>query len=153
MPIVKFLRESYLTWQIPIKKLIKSRECYWSGGIKGININSWNLTVSRKIVLTIFSNTCISDEHNFIFINILRPKQNCCHFVDNILKFIFLKRNCCSLIQISLEFVFKDSIKQYASIGSDNGLKPVWHQAIIWTNDGLIYWCIYVSLSLNELMT
>ena len=26
-----------------------------------------------------------------------------------------------------------------------------WWQAIIWTNDGLIYWCIYASLSLNEL--
>ena len=24
-------------------------------------------------------------------------------------------------------------------------------QAIIWTNDGLFYWHIYVSLSLNEL--
>ena len=49
MPIVKFLRESYLTWQIPIKKLIKSKE--WSGGIKSININSWSLAVSRKILI------------------------------------------------------------------------------------------------------
>ena len=24
-------------------------------------------------------------------------------------------------------------------------------QAIIWTNDGLVYWCKYVSLDLNEL--
>ena len=27
-----------------------------------------------------------------------------------------------------------------------------WQQTIIWTNDGLIYWCIYASLSLNELV-
>ena len=29
---------------------------------------------------------------------------------------------------------------------------PTRQQAIIWTNDGIVYWCIYVSLSLNELM-
>ena len=28
---------------------------------------------------------------------------------------------------------------------------PVRQQAIIWTNDGLAYWCIYASLRLNEL--
>ena len=37
------------------------------------------------------------------------------------------------------------------NIGSDNGLAPNMWQAIIWTNDGLIYWGIYASLSLNEL--
>ena len=30
-------------------------------------------------------------------------------------------------------------------------IAPVHHQAIIWTNDGLVYWCIYVSLSLDVL--
>ena len=40
---------------------------------------------------------------------------------------------------------------QYGSIGSDNGLAPNRQQAIIWTNDCLGYWCIYASLSLNEL--
>ena len=40
---------------------------------------------------------------------------------------------------------------QYISIGLDNGLAPNRRQAIIWTNDGLIYWCIYASLGLNEL--
>ena len=40
---------------------------------------------------------------------------------------------------------------QYANIGSDNGLSPSRWQAIIWTNDSLVYWCIYVSLSFNEL--
>ena len=26
-----------------------------------------------------------------------------------------------------------------------------WRQAIIWTNDGIVYWRMYVSLGLNEL--
>ena len=33
----------------------------------------------------------------------------------------------------------------------DNGLAPTRRQAIIWTNDGLEYRCIYASLGLNEL--
>ena len=36
-------------------------------------------------------------------------------------------------------------------IGSDYGLAPPRCQAIIWTNDGLVYWRIYASLSLDEL--
>ena len=39
---------------------------------------------------------------------------------------------------------------QLTSIGSDNGLASTRHRAIIWTKDDLDYWCIYVSLSLNE---
>ena len=42
--------------------------------------------------------------------------------------------NCCILIQISLKFVPNGL---YASIGSENGLVPNRHQAIIWTSDGL----------------
>ena len=37
-----------------------------------------------------------------------------------------------------------------ASIGLDDGWVPNRWQAIIWTNDSLIYWCIYESLSLND---
>ena len=51
------------------------------------------------------------------------------------------------------EICSQGSNKQYGSIGSDNGLVLNWRQAIIWTNDGLVYWCIHASLSLNELMT
>ena len=43
-----------------------------------------------------------------------------------------LNENCCILIQISPK-------KQYRSIESDNGLAPDRQQAIIWTNDGLVY--------------
>ena len=41
---------------------------------------------------------------------------------------------------------------QYGSIDSDNGLAPNRRQGIIWSNVGMFYWCIYVSLGLNELM-
>ena len=34
-----------------------------------------------------------------------------------------------------------------------NGLMPTRRQAIMWTNDGLGWWCIYASLGLNELRT
>ena len=37
-----------------------------------------------------------------------------------------------------------------SSIGSDNGLALVRRQVFIWTNDGLLCWRIYASLSLNE---
>ena len=40
---------------------------------------------------------------------------------------------------------------QYGSIGSDNGLASKRRQAIIWTNVGMLYWCIYASLGLSEL--
>ena len=40
---------------------------------------------------------------------------------------------------------------QNASIGSDNGLVPHRQEAINWTNDGLVYWCVYALLCLDEL--
>ena len=39
---------------------------------------------------------------------------------------------------------------QCSRIGSDNGSIHIRQQAIIWPNDGLLYWYIYVSLGLNE---
>ena len=47
------------------------------------------------------------------------------------------------------EICYQRCSQQWSNIGSDNGLAPNRRQAIIWTNDGLIYWNIYVSL--NEL--
>ena len=48
---------------------------------------------------------------------------------------------------------------QYVITGLDNGLAPNKRQASqtiiwinIWINDGLVYWCIFASLSLNELI-
>ena len=39
----------------------------------------------------------------------------------------------------------------FSSIGSNNGLTLTRRQAIIWTNDGWVYWRTYASLGLNEL--
>ena len=41
---------------------------------------------------------------------------------------------------------------QYSRIGSENGLSPSWRQAIIWTNDCIVYRRIYAALGLNELV-
>ena len=38
----------------------------------------------------------------------------------------------------------------YIIIGADKGLGPNRRQVIIWTNDGLAYWRMYVSLGINE---
>ena len=67
--------------------------------------------------------------------NTLRPRQNGHHFADNIFKHIFLSENAWIWIKISLKFVPRGQIKQYSSIGSDNGLVSTKRQAIIWTND------------------
>ena len=40
---------------------------------------------------------------------------------------------------------------QYVIIISNNGLASNRWQATVWTNDGLVHWCIYASLSLNAL--
>ena len=89
-------------------------------------------------------------------------------FGDDIFKFIFLNENCCIFIEISLKCVPQGSIKNkpelvkinytmvkinHTIIGSDNGLSLNRRQAIIWTNDGKVYWRIYASHGLSELMS
>ena len=55
------------------------------------------------------------------------------------------------LIQISLKFVPKIPHNNVASISSDNGLVLNRKQAIIWTNNGLVYQGTYMSVGINEL--
>ena len=66
--------------------------------------------------------------------------QNGCHFADDIFKCIVLNENfwiLSSIIEIcSLGFNW------HVIIGSDNSLLLNRGQAIIWTNDGLVYWRI-----------
>ena len=45
-----------------------------------------------------------------LFLNTFRPRQNCCHFPDDIFKCIFLNENVWILIKISLKFVPKGPI-------------------------------------------
>ena len=42
--------------------------------------------------------------------------------------------------------------QECSNIGSENGLAPRRRQAIIWINGGLVYWRMYASVGLNELM-
>ena len=39
----------------------------------------------------------------------------------------------------------------YANTSLDNGLAPTRHHAIMWINDGTVYWHLFLSLHLNEL--
>ena len=77
-------------------------------------------------------------------IKLLKPKQNGRNFADNICK--------CILFEIGLiwlKFVPKGTINNNAALFKC-GLVPNKHQAIIWTNVGLIYWHIYASFGLNN---
>ena len=61
---------------------------------------------------------------------------------------IFLNENFWISNNISLTYVPYGPID---NIGTDSRLSPKRWQAIIWTNDGIVYWRIYASLGLNEL--
>ena len=78
-------------------------------------------------------------------------KQNDQHFADDIFRYILFNETVWILIQIWLKFVPNGLVKKYI-IASDNGLSSNRQQAIIWTNDGLIYCCIYASLGRYELV-
>ena len=49
-------------------------------------------------------------------------------------------------------FFFQDSNRQWASIGSGNGLAPNRRQAITWTNADQVHWRIYAAVGGYELM-
>ena len=57
----------------------------------------------------------------------------------------FLERKCLNFHWYFTEVYSQGSNWQYTSIGSDNGLVPTRQQAIIWTNDDLVYWGICVT--------
>ena len=58
------------------------------------------------------------------------PRQNGCHFADDIFKRIFVNENIWILIKISLKFVPNGPINNIPA------LVPSRQQAIIWANDG-----------------
>ena len=83
-------------------------------------------------------------------LNTLRPTQNCRHFADDIFKYIFLNENVWISLKISLIFVLrlKLPILQHrfrSWLGTDQATSHYLNQ--FW----LVYWCMYVSFSLNEL--
>ena len=85
------------------------------------------------------------------YIDTLRPRQNGRHFADDIFKCIFLNENFWLSNDISLNLcLFRVCLINNVIIGSDNGLAPTRRQAIIRTNNGLVYWRIYPSFGFNE---
>ena len=105
-----------------------------------LNENSWtSIQISLKFVP---SNRPVNSSP---------PGQNCCHFANDIFRYIFVNEKFNILIKISLKFVPQSPInREYPSIGSCNGLAPIRRQAIVWTNDDLVYWRIHASLVLDE---
>ena len=85
-----------------------------------------------------------------IFILRSPPEWNGWHFVDDILKCIFLDRNICALIQISVSFIPWGPIDSKSSLhGSDYGLPLIRWEAIIlikWTNVDQVYWYLYAGV-------
>ena len=69
------------------------------------------------------------------FINLLRPRQNSCHFAD-IFRLIFLHENCCILIQISLRLVPEASIHSKSALNQKMACCPTSDEPLF---DGLIY--------------
>ena len=95
-------------------------------------ISQHNILGIHSIILTYSVWVKIAKNMQTISLNIF-PLMNCLNFSYNI-------TGACSWV----------SNWQSAIIGSDNGLAMNRPQAIIWTNNGLVYWSMYVSLGLNE---
>ena len=90
---------------------------------------------------------------SYYIIQHIEAETNGRRFADDMFKSNFLNENVWFSINLSLitEVCPLESSQNYFRIGSYNGLAPTRRQAIIWTNDGLVWWCIYASLGLNEL--
>ena len=69
---------------------------------------------------------------------------------DNIFKHIFLKESDKIIFELHWN-LFPGVQLTINQIGSGNDLAPNRWQAIIWTNDGPVHWCIYVALGGDEL--
>ena len=86
-----------------------------------------------------------------IIVNTWRPRQNGRRFAEDTFKRIFINENVRIFIKISLKFVSKGRINN----------NPALVQIMAWRRSGdkplsepmIVYWCIYVSLCLNELNT
>ena len=79
----------------------------------------------------------------------LRPRQNGRHFANDIFKCIFLNENVWILIKILLKFVPKGPIKNIPGLVQIMAWRRPSHYLNQWW---LIYWRIYASHGLNELM-
>ena len=84
----------------------------------------------------------------------LRARQDGHHFADDIFKCIIANENFCISNKISLKYVPWGLTDNKPSLVQIMGCCRKRRWAIIWTNDGIVYWRIYASLSelsLNQL--
>ena len=96
----------------------------------------------------IYRTVGITADMNNIEFNTLKPRQNVCHFADNIFKCIFERK--------SMNFAYDFTEICFVSFQLtmiDNGLVPSRRQAIIRTNVAMVHRRIHASLGLNVLIT
>ena len=82
--------------------------------IKSINQNKNILYQQNTIEYVIWEMVAILFRPQYS--NTLSLQQNCYHFADNILKFIFLHENLCILIKIPLKFFSKGTSHNKSSL-------------------------------------
>ena len=75
---------------------------------------------------------------------ILRPKQNGRHLINDIFKCIFDSKTVCFAVKMSLVFVPEDPIDNKPT------LVPImaWRRTIIWISGNLVYWSIHLQHSI-----
>ena len=78
----------------------------------------------------------------------LRPRQNGCHFADDILKYIFLNKKSWISIKIWRKFVPKCSINNFSIEWPGAGQATNHYMNQCW----LMHWRIHAPLGLNELI-
>ena len=91
----------------------------------------------------------ISQKCSAVSVNTLRSRQNGCQFADDIFKCIFSNANVRITIQISLKYVPKAPIDNKPALVQIKAWHLIRDKAMIWTNDDLVRWRIFLSLSLQ----
>ena len=88
-----------------------------------------------------------------IFINTIRPRQNCLHFADDIFTYIFFNENVWNSIKTSLKFVPKFKINNIPELVQIMARHQPGHKSLsepMMVN--LLMHMIYASLGLNALL-
>ena len=83
--------------------------------------------------------------------NTLRLGQDGHQILDVIFKCVFFNKNIVIFWNFT-EICSQGANLQHASIGSNYSLVLNRHRAIIWTNNGLVYWHIYPSPGLRDVI-
>ena len=98
---------------------------------------------------SLFMDSCVTSHR---WVNTLRPRQNGRHFCRRHFHVHFLEWKLSNFKWNFIEICYLGSNWQLTIIDSGNGLSPNRWQAIFWTNDGIVYWCIYASHGPIDLM-